>query len=151
MTAPHPLLGQLKTERLARGLRQCDAADRAGLCARSIGYWETGTRQPTLDGLDLYARALGFRIIAVPLDTNDTADTAEDDPGDQLPYGELVIGTGEAWCHGCHQARSLRDFDKDKSKKNGRRSRCKHCRKDLAEQREWARYRRLASRGEGAA
>ncbi|MFF5261310.1 hypothetical protein ACFY4C_20400 [Actinomadura viridis] len=50
---------------------------------------------------------------------------------DQLPYGQLVVAPGEKWCGGCQQVRSVRDFGVDRSKRDGRRSRCKHCRAEL--------------------
>ncbi|GAA3958267.1 hypothetical protein GCM10023085_45890 [Actinomadura viridis] len=50
---------------------------------------------------------------------------------DQLPYGQLVIAPGEKWCAGCQQVRSVRDFGVDRSKRDGLRSRCKHCRAEL--------------------
>lgn len=124
MTAPHPLLEQLAAERHRAGLRQRDAANRAGLCARSISYWETGTRQPTLDGLDMYAAALGFRLIAVPLEQ--PADDSHD-PGEQIPFGELVTDPGEKFCRGCQQTRPLRQFYVDRSRHDGHTSRCKFC------------------------
>jgi transcriptional regulator with XRE-family HTH domain len=129
MTAPHPLLQQLATERRRAGLRQRDAAARAGLSARSISYWETGTRQPAIDGLELYAAALGFRLIAVPLEqpTEDTDEDTDDDLGEQIPFGELVLGNGEKCCSSCRQVRSVRDFHTDRSRRDGLKYRCRFC------------------------
>lgn len=125
MNTPHPLLEQLAAERRRAGLRQRDAAARAGLSARSISYWETGTRQPAIDGLEMYAAALGFRLIAVPLEQ--PAEDTGDGQGEQIPFGELIVGAGEKFCPSCGQARAVRDFHADKSRRDGLKYRCRFC------------------------
>ena len=127
MTAAHPLLELLAAERHTRGLTQAAAAHRAGYGPHTVRRWESGARQPSLIDVEAYANTLGLTIVAVPIE--DT--TTEAGPGEQLPLGELVLGAGERYCRGCQQVRAVREFDVDNSKASGRRSRCKHCRKDL--------------------
>lgn len=150
MNAPHPLLEQLAGERQTRGLTQAATGARIGFSRRTISHWESGTRQPTLDDVEMYAAALGFRLTAVPLEQ--PADDTDDDPGQQLPFGELITDPAEKFCRGCQQTRPLRQFYKDRSRHDGYTSRCKFCVTERVERNEARRAGLEAhSLGEGAA
>lgn len=50
--------------------------------------------------------------------------------GEQLPYGQLVVGEGEKWCPDCQQVRATTEFNVDRSRKDKLFRKCKHCRSD---------------------
>lgn len=123
MTAPHPLIAQLADERTRRGLSRTAAAQRAGISERSLRDWEHGG-YPNLAALQDYLDALGLRLIAIPAGP---ADLDHEPPGDQIPFGQLILGDGEKACSSCSQIRSRRDFTKDRSRKDGLSWRCRFC------------------------
>lgn len=133
MTALHPLIAQLAAERARRGLTRTAAANRAGISERSLRDWEHGG-YPNLAALQDYLDALGLRLVAIP--AGPAHDTGEETPpGEQIPFGELILGAGEKGCGSCRQVRSLRDFTKDRSRKDGLSWRCRFCVADLYRQR----------------
>lgn len=64
---------------------------------------------------------------------------------DQLPLGQLVIGPGERWCGSCQRILSVRDFQRDLSRRDGLKYVCRSCVSESGRRR----YRR--DRGEEAA
>jgi len=144
MTAPHPLIVEMVQRRQALGLTHSDIHAITGLARHTVRNWETGRRAPMLGALDAYLRALGLKLAVVPL--SDVEDAVQDE---QLPYGQLVVGEGEKWCGGCQQVRPVREFHVDRSRRDGRRSRCKHCVREYMQRR--ARTRGAAAEERGAA
>jgi transcriptional regulator with XRE-family HTH domain len=123
----HPLMVQLKAERIRRGLTLGQAATAAGISQAALGYWEAGTQQPTLTLLDDYMASFGLCFKA--------AYVVEDaDLGEQIPFEDEVVGLGEKWCRTCEQIRSLEyGFHRDKTRRDGRMSQCRYCAKDRRE------------------
>lgn len=112
--------------RAGRGLLVSEAAREAGLSRTTLAEWESGDHDPTLSNLGTYLESLGLRLTLTAVD-------AGDDAGEQLPYGDLVIAPGEKACNGCGQIRAVREFHVDRSRRDGRVSTCKHCRRDRRE------------------
>lgn len=120
---PHPLIAQLAAERRRRDLSRTDAAQRAGISERSLRDWENGG-MPNLSALQDYLDALGLRLIAIPAGPGE----ADEPPGEQIPFGQLILSDGEKFCPSCQQVRSRRtDFHRDASRKDGLYARCKTC------------------------
>lgn len=67
MTAPHPIITQLRDARTASGLSRAALARRMGWAEYSLLQWETGRRSPRLEGLVDYAAALGYQITLTPV------------------------------------------------------------------------------------
>lgn len=130
MSQPSALMVDLRDERRAQGLTQKTAALRAGIGEKTISNWEQGLNQPTLESVEIYLASLGLRLVVAPIEADETEDA---DLGEQLPYGELVIGEGEKWCPCCCQIRSRKtEFHADRSRRDGLWRKCKHCRRDDA-------------------
>lgn len=144
MSAPHPLIMEMVQRRRELGLTHTDIHAVTGLARSTIRNWETGRRDPMLGALDAYLRALGLKLAVVPL--GDVEEVVQDE---QLPYGQLVVGEGEKWCSGCMQVRPVREFHVDRSRRDGRKSRCKHCVRDMKARR--ARALEAAAGDRGAA
>jgi transcriptional regulator with XRE-family HTH domain len=63
LAKPRPKQGaRLVALRKAAGLSQADLADRTGVSAKSIAYWETSATPPRSDVLPKLAQALGVRV-----------------------------------------------------------------------------------------
>ncbi|MFE6304980.1 helix-turn-helix domain-containing protein [Nocardiopsis sp. NPDC057823] len=66
MSAPHPLIAELRTLRTERGL-SINALSRAlGYAAPTIQSWEAGRTVPNLDVLTDYATVMGVRVVLEP-------------------------------------------------------------------------------------
>jgi len=130
MTAPHPLIKRLCDLRLAAGMSQREAERRAGLGKGTISLWEAGRYGAQVENLARYAALFGLTLALVP-----AADDEDDVLGEQLPYGQVIVGEGEKWCGGCKQVRSVRAFHQDLSRRDGLKSRCKYCLKERRERR----------------
>lgn len=61
------LVATLKAERIEQGIIQARLADKAGIVRSQLNFWERGTTQPGIGYLVLWARALGFRVLLVPI------------------------------------------------------------------------------------
>jgi transcriptional regulator with XRE-family HTH domain len=128
VSQPSALMVDLRDERWAQGLTQKTAALQAGIGEKTISNWEQGLNQPTLESVEIYLASLGLRLVVAPIEPDETEDA---DLGEQLPYGELVIGEGEKRCPCCRQIRSRStEFHADLSRKDGLWRKCKHCRRD---------------------
>lgn len=62
---PHPLVAELREERIAARIPQRRVP---GLNASNISQWETGVCTPSVENLVRYAHVLGYRIEFVRLD-----------------------------------------------------------------------------------
>lgn len=150
MNAPHPVVTEMARTRTERGVTYTDVHDATGIARSTIRNWEAGRRDPQVAMFDTYLRALGLRLAVVPLDQ--PADDTDDDPGNQIPFGELITDPNEKHCRGCQQTRPLRQFYVDRSRHDGHTSRCKFCVADRVEKNEQRRaHHAPAGRGEGAA
>jgi transcriptional regulator with XRE-family HTH domain len=146
----HPLVAEMTRARTEHGVTHTGIHDTTGIARSTIRNWETGRRDPQLAMFDTYLRALGLRLAVVPLEQ--PADDTDDDPGEQIPFGELVTDPAEKFCRGCQQTRPRRDFYKDRSRRDGLTSRCKFCVTERVERNEARRAGLEAhNAGEGAA
>lgn len=125
MTAAHPLVVEMTRVRTGRGVTHTGIHDATGIARSTIRNWETGRRDPQLAMFDTYLRSLGLRLAIVPLE--EPAETIDDDLGEQIPFGELVVGDGEKRCSSCRQVRATRDFHTDNSRRDGLKYRCRFC------------------------
>lgn len=64
----HPLAEQLRARRYQLGISQEDLAAQVGLSQSQISDLERGAASPTLTTLDLLARALKLKLVAIPDD-----------------------------------------------------------------------------------
>lgn len=62
---PHPLVVELKSDRLAAGLSVWAAARRAGLASHVVRDWESGRCEPTVVALEKYQAVFGRRLWSV--------------------------------------------------------------------------------------
>jgi len=145
MTAAHHLVVEMTRARTERGVTHTGIHDATGIARSTVRNWETGRRDPQLAMFDTYLRALGLRLTIVPLE--EPADDPNDHPGEQIPFGQFVLGDGEKWCSSCQQVRATRDFHADKSRKDGLKYRCRFCCNDANRRR----YHRDRNGGEVAA
>lgn len=65
---PHPVMAELARHRRERGLSQAALGRRLHLTFQAISWRETGRTSPGLNEVDAQARALGLRIVLVPLE-----------------------------------------------------------------------------------
>jgi transcriptional regulator with XRE-family HTH domain len=63
----HPLLVQLRRARLMSGISTEILAPEVGVSRAAISHWETGRKEPTLDHLCAYARAVGYEITIIKI------------------------------------------------------------------------------------
>lgn len=63
---PHPVVVELKAERIRRGLTLRDLYDLCGLAPATVSAWETGHRSPNLRSLDVYAQTVHRPILTGP-------------------------------------------------------------------------------------
>jgi DNA-binding XRE family transcriptional regulator len=75
VSAPHPLITQLKQAREAAGLPVAQLAARLGYAEPTIRSWESGKSVPSIDALTDYATAVGRDVVLQPA-ANTTEDTA---------------------------------------------------------------------------
>ena len=68
MTGNFPIIEELRMRSRALGLDLKEVGRRCGVAETSLRAWEKGAAAPSADALDLWARALGFRIALLPLD-----------------------------------------------------------------------------------
>lgn len=66
MKAVMPMVAALRQERLRQGLTQAAVARRAGYARKTIGGYETGHDNPSVDALAHWAAALGLRVALYP-------------------------------------------------------------------------------------
>jgi transcriptional regulator with XRE-family HTH domain len=60
--SPHHLIRFLHDRRLLLRLSQKEVSDLIGVSQGMVSNWETGQHAPSLENLDGWARALGFRV-----------------------------------------------------------------------------------------
>lgn len=59
---PHPLIKALSAERVSREISVAAFARRLGYTAEAVRNWEAGRKAPSLERLEDYAAALGYRL-----------------------------------------------------------------------------------------
>ena len=69
MTGNFPIIEELRMRGRALGLDMGEIGRRCGLAETSLRAWEKGKAAPSPDALERWAKALGFRIALLPMDT----------------------------------------------------------------------------------
>jgi len=69
MTGNFPIIEELRMRGRALGLDMGEIGRRCGLAETSLRAWEKGKASPSPDALERWAKALGFRIALLPMDT----------------------------------------------------------------------------------
>lgn len=98
---PHPLIAQLIEQREALDLTRRDLTVAAGLAKATIAMAETGHRTPSLETIEVWAEALGYTIVLLPV--------------------------GHKPCLDCGDIKPERYFAPDRRTRDGRATRCGAC------------------------
>lgn len=69
MKPMHPLCEQIRTLRRLCGLTLAEAEQLTGVTSLAMGSYERGERQPPLNKIDAILDGYGYKLIAVPHDT----------------------------------------------------------------------------------